>query len=256
MRRTLLFLTVVLTLGLGGGVLAASAGVDQELIVSAAASLTNAFGEIGKSFENAHPGTKVIFNFAASGPLLLQIEQGAPVDVFAAADQKTMDQAHEKQLIVPDTRRDFTSNELVLIVPLASKIDLKGSKDLIRPEVARIALGNPDSVPAGRYAAEALNMEGLWETLKPRFIFGNSVRQVLDYVSRGEVDAGFVFASDAVIAADKVRVITKVETHQPIRYPIAMVATTSKRELAQSFIDWVGSTAGRKILERYGFGKP
>jgi molybdate transport system substrate-binding protein len=256
MSRSLLLLTLVLTLGLGAGPPAVFAGADQELIVSAAASLTNAFGEIGKSFESAHPGTKVIFNFAASGPLLLQIEQGAPVDVFAAADQKTMDQAHEKQLILPDTRRDFTSNELVLIVPLASKIDLKGSKDLTRPEVARIALGNPDSVPAGRYTAEALNNAALWETLKPRFIFGNSVRQVLDYVSRGEVDAGFVFGSDAAIALDKVRAIAKVQTHQPIRYPLAVVATTSKMELAQAFVAWVASAAGQQILEWYGFGKP
>jgi len=122
--------------------------------------------------------------------------------------------------------------------------------------VARIALGNPDSVPAGRYTAEALNNAALWETLKPRFIFGNSVRQVLDYVSRGEVDAGFVFGSDAAIALDKVRAIAKVQTHQPIRYPLAVVATTSKMELAQAFVAWVASAAGQQILERYGFGKP
>ena len=165
---------------------------EEELIVSAAASLTNAFGEIGKKFENTTPGTKVIFNFAASGPLLQQIEKGAPVDVFASADHKTMDQAMEKNLILPASRKDFVSNELVLVVPKDSKLTVKCLQDLGLKEVSRISMGNPETVPVGRYTQESISNEGLWETLKPKFIYGNSVRQVLDYVGRGEAQAHFV----------------------------------------------------------------
>ena len=229
---------------------------EQELTVSAAASLTNAFPEIGKKFESANPGTKVIFNFAASGPLLQQIEQGAPVDVFASADQKTMDRAKEKNLILNDSRNDFVSNGLVLIVPAASKISIESVQDLTGKDVTKIALGKPETVPAGRYTREALTNEGLWESLGSKFIPGDTVRQVLDYVGRGEVDAGFVFATDAAVAKDKVRIVAVMEKHKPIVYPVAAVAATQKKELSQRFIDYVLSEEGREILSKYGFGKP
>ena len=154
---------------------AGKAVAEQELIVSAAASLTNAFQEIGEKFSSAIPGTKVVPNFAASGALLQQIEKGAPVDVFAPADQKTMDQADEKKLILPETRKNFVSNGLVLIIPLGSKIPIKSPQDLAAKEVTKVALGNPDTVPAGRYTQEALTNEGLWEKLSPKFIPADSV---------------------------------------------------------------------------------
>jgi molybdate transport system substrate-binding protein len=229
---------------------------EQELTVSAAASLTNAFPDIGKKFEAANPGTKVIFNFAASGPLLQQIEQGAPVDVFASADQKTMDQAKEKKLILNDSPRNFVSNRLVLIVPSASKLEIKGLQDLTGKDVAKVALGKPETVPAGRYAQEVLTNEGLWEPLSAKLIPGDSVRQVLDYVSRGEVEAGFVFATDAAIARDKVRVVATLEKHKPMLYPIAIIATTQKQDLSLRFIGMVLSREGQEILSQYGFGRP
>ena len=229
---------------------------EQELIVSAAASLTNGFQEVGKKFEDANPGVKVIFNFAASGPLLQQIEGGAPVDVFASADQKTMDQARDKQMVLNESRKNFVSNQLVLIVPEGSKLPIKSALDLGGKEITRVALGKPETVPAGRYTQEALTNDGLWETLSPKFIPGDSVRQVLDYVSRGEVDAGFVFATDAAIAKDKVKVVAVMEKHKPILYPVAIVSATQKKELAQRFLDFVLSEDGLKILSQYGFGKP
>jgi len=232
------------------------AHADSELIVSAAASLTNAFPEIGKIFERQHPGTKVIFNFAASGPLFQQIAQGAPVDVFASADQKTMNQAQEKGLIVPASRKNFVSNTLVLIAPGKSSLPLTGLKDLAATGIKRVALGNPATVPVGRYTQEALTQAGLWETLKPKFIYGESVRQVLDYVSRGEVDAGFVFATDAAIAKRKVKTVAAVQGHQPIIYPVALVAASPKKALAQSLVDFIVSPAAQEIFQRYGFGKP
>jgi len=245
-------------LALGGIALAHPTPVmgAQELTVSAAASLTNAFPEIGKSFEQQHPGTKVIFNFAASGPLLQQIAQGAPVDVFASADQQTMNQAQEKGLIVPASRKNFVGNTLVLIVPQDSKLTLTGPKDLVLPAVKRVAMGNPVTVPAGRYAQEALTQEGVWEAVQPKLILGESVHQVLDYVSRGEVDAGFVFATDAAIAKGKVKTVAKVQGHQPIVYPVALVAATQQKALAQEFLNFLFAPESVAILSKYGFAKP
>jgi molybdate transport system substrate-binding protein len=234
----------------------AAASADQELIVSAAASLTNAFGEIGNKFEGANPGTKVVFNFGASGALLQQIDKGAPVDVFASADQKTMDQAAAKGLIISGTRKDFVSNELVLIVPHGTKTPVKTLPDLNASGIGKIALGNPETVPAGRYAQEVLTYEGLWDELKPKFIFGESVRQVLDYVSRGEVDAGFVFATDAAVAKDHVSVALDATKHEPITYPISIVGSTKNKDLAKRFVDFVLSKEGQEILSTYGFKKP
>jgi molybdate transport system substrate-binding protein len=233
-----------------------TAFAEQELIVSAAASLTNAFGEIGKTFEKVNPDTKVIFNFAASGVLLQQIENGAPVDVLASADQKTMDQAMEKNLIVADTRRNFVSNELVLILPQGAGTTVKALKDLRAGGIQKIALGNPQSVPAGRYAQEVLSNEGLWEELESKFIFGESVRQVLDYVSRGEVDAGFVFSTDAVVAKDRVKVVLETRNHKPISYPIAVVGSTKHTDLAKRFVQFALSAEAQEILSKYGFNKP
>ncbi len=231
-------------------------GASQELTVSAAASLTNAFPEIGRIFEQQHPGTKVVFNFAASGPLLQQIAQGAPVDVFAAADPKTMNQAQEKGFIVPASRKNFVSNTLVLTVPQDSKVSLSALKDLGVAEVKRVAVGNSESVPVGRYTQEALVKAGLWELLQPKLILGSSVRQVLDYVMRGEVDAGFVFATDVTIAKGKVKTVMEVQGHQPIIYQVAMVSASQKKELAQAFIDFLAAPGGAEILSKYGFGKP
>ena len=231
-------------------------GASLELTVSAAASLTNAFPEIGQRFAQLHPGTKVVFNFAASGPLLQQIAQGAPVDVFAAADQKTMNQAQEKGLIVPESRKNFVSNKLVLIVPQGSQLALTGPKDLMLPQVKRVAAGNPASVPVGRYTQEALSRAGLGESVKPKLILGASVRQVLDYVSRGEVDAGFVFATDAAVAKGKVKTLAEVQGHQPIVYPAALVAASPQKALGQAFLDFLAGPESVAILSKYGFGQP
>ena len=232
----------------------APAYADQELIVSAAASLTNALKEVAGQFEATHPGTKILCNFAASGSLLQQMAHGAPVDVFAAADQKTMNQAQDKGLIVPASRKNFVSNSLVLIVPQDSQLALSGLMDLTKLEVKRVAVGNPATVPAGRYTQEALGKAGLWDKLMDKFIMAESVRQVLDYVGRGEVDAGFVYSTDAAIAQGKVKVRQTVEAHAPILYPLAITAATGKQALAQSFVDFILSPAAQEIFKKYGFG--
>jgi molybdate transport system substrate-binding protein len=234
----------------------APAFAHQELIVSAAASLTNAMKEAARQYEKTHPGVKIICNFAASGSLLQQMDKGAPVDVFAAADQKTMNQAQDKKLIVPDTRKNFVSNRLVLIVPLDSGLSVSSLQDLTRPEVQRVAVGNPATVPAGRYSKEALEKAGLWDKLSPKFILAESVRQVLDYTRRGEVDTGFVYSTDAAIARGKVKVIQVVTEHAPILYPIAVTAATGQKARARSFVDFVLSPAAQEVFSKFGFGKP
>ncbi len=253
-RRIWLGLLAALALNLITG--PPALGASRELTVSAAASLTNAFPEIGRQFEKQNPGVRVICNFAASGPLLQQIAQGAPVDVFASADQKTMDQAQEKGLIVPASRRNFVSNTLVLIVPRGSRLTISALGDLQAPMVKRVAAGNPASVPAGRYAREALARAGLWKPLQPRLILGASVRQVLDYVSRGEVDAGFVFATDAAIARGKVKTVMEIQARPAIVYPAAIVSASPEKSLARAFLDFLSAPEGAAILSKYGFGRP
>ena len=224
-----------------------------EMTVSAAASLTNAFNEIKGLFEKNHAGLKVNVNYAASNPLLKQIQEGAPVDIFASADQATMDKAVAAKVVDPATRKNFALNDLVLIVPAGSK---KFAKLEDIKALKRIAIGNPDSVPAGRYTKDALTNAKLWEALQPQLIQGNSVRQVLDYVARGEVDAGFVYRTDAKQLADKVDVVMIVEGHAPVSYPIAVATTGKDAKMGQEFLNFVLSPEGQAVLAKYGFSKP
>ncbi|MDN8613633.1 molybdate ABC transporter substrate-binding protein [Variovorax ginsengisoli] len=228
----------------------------QELIVSAAASLTNAFQAAGKAFEQTRPGAKVTFNFAASGPLLAQIQQGAPVDVFASADQETMNRAAGANLIAPATRVDFAANMLVLIVPAVSTRAPKQLGDLANPSIQRISTGTPATVPVGRYTMEAIDKAGLTAQLQSRWIYGESVRQVLNYVARGEVDAGFVYRTDALIEPEKTRIVLTIPTTTPVTYPIAQIGSSKNAVLAGEFIAFVRSAPGQEILQRYGFSKP
>jgi len=228
----------------------------DKLIVSAAASLARAFKEIGETFEQAQPEAKVVFNFAASGPLLQQIERGAPVDVLATADQETMDQAAARKLIKPISRRAFALNRLALIVPQQDSGRIKSVDDLKQGFVKRIAIGVPASAPVGRYTRDALQAASAWEALAPKFINAESVRQILDYVSRGEVDAGFVYITDAWDAADRVRTVTEFASRKPVEYPIAVVATTRSPRLAETFVAHVLSPQGRAILAKHRFGNP
>lgn len=228
----------------------------QQLTVSAAASLTDAFKEIGQRFEAGKPGTSVRFNFAASGVLLQQITQGAPVDVLASADQETMSRGVEQKLIDADTRRDFAANSLVLLVPVQDAPPVAKLADLGLPAVKRIAIGKLASVPVGRYTRQALETAGSWGQLEPKFVYADSVRQVLDYVARGEVEAGFVYRTDAAIMTDKVKIVQTVEGHAPVRYPVAVVAESRQKPLARDFVSYLNGAEAQAILARFGFSKP
>nr|WP_198937919.1 molybdate ABC transporter substrate-binding protein [Pelomonas sp. KK5] len=227
-----------------------------DLTVSAAASLTNAFKELAPQFEAAHPGTKVLLNFAASDALLAQIAKGAPVDVFASADQETMDKAEAQKLLAAGSRRNFVNNALVLITPVDGTAPVMALADLSKPEVKRVALGKPEGVPAGRYARGALEAAKLWPAVEPKAVYATNVRQALDYVARGEADAGFVYATDAAIQKDKVKVAATIPTETAISYPVAAIAGGPNTEAGRQFIAYLLSASGQAVLAKYGFQKP
>ena len=232
------------------------AAAAQQLTVSAAASLSDAFKEIGRRFEATKSGVTVRCNFAASGVLIQQIAQGAPVDVFASADQETMNRGVEQKLIEPDTRRDFAANVVVLVAPAQGGPALKTLADLGRPDVKRIAIGKTETVPVGRYTKQLLEAANLWAPLQPKLVQADSVRQVLDYVARGEVEAGFVYRTDAAIMADKVQVALAPGGHTPVTYPVAVVSESRQKALAKEFAEYLRSPAAQEVLARFGFAKP
>ncbi|WP_414494897.1 molybdate ABC transporter substrate-binding protein [Stenotrophomonas maltophilia] len=238
------------------GMLAAMPAWAANLTVSAASSLTESFRELGVAYEKAHPGTKVDFNFAASGVLLQQINRGAPVDVFASADETTMDQAQQQDLLAAGTREVFAVNALWVVVPPQAKAAPRTLEDLAGTGVKRIALGNPDSVPVGRYAKGALEAAGLWASVQGRTITTQNVRQSLDYVARGEVDAGFVYATDAQAMPDRVRRAFAVPVTGRIAYPLAVIKASAQSAEAKRFTAFVRSARGQAILAKHGFGKP
>lgn len=243
-----------LSLALAAGFTLAVQAAD--LTVSAAASLTNAFKDIAPLFEAAHPGIKVQLNFAASGVLLQQIAKGAPADVFASADQDTMDQAQAQNLIKPAQRRDFVSNSLVVIVPTASPKVPKAVAELSQPAYGKIAIGLPASVPVGRYTKAVLEGANLWGAIEPKMVGATNVRQALDYVQRAEVDAGFVYATDAALMADKVKVALTVPTPKPILYPVAPLPAGPNAAMGEKFVDFLFTPPAQAVLAKYGFGKP
>ncbi len=248
-------ISILFLLFLGGCQANSSNGVSPETItVSAAISLKDAFNEIGELYRSK-TGKGINFNFGASGALQQQIETGAPVDVFASAAQRQMDELADKNLIDAATRRDFARNTLVLIVPKHSTLNLTAFSDLNRPEAMKIAVGNPKTVPAGQYTEQVFEKTGLNPTLKPKIIFAEHVRQVLDYVVRGETDAGVVYATDALVAGETIRVAATApdDAHDPILYPIALVKDGRQKRTALAFVDVVLSDEGQNILQKYGF---
>jgi molybdate transport system substrate-binding protein len=253
--RGFVFVLVCLTGLLLAAEIRAQSTSTHEITVSAAISLKNAFEETAKIFMQNHPGTKVIFNFGASGDLARQIEAGAPVDVFASAAQKDMDDIGKKDLIAANSRKDFAKNGVVLVKPTNSIIPLQTLTDLQKAEIKKIAIGNPKTVPAGRYAEEGLRYHNLWDAVKDKLIFAENVRQVLDYVARNEVDAGLVYSTDAMARSKEVKVVMNLPevSHQPVVYPIGVIKGTKEETLSREFVDFVISTEGQRILSQHGF---
>ena len=228
---------------------------SQEITVSAAMALKSSFEEIGKAFGQSHPGVKVFFNFGASGDLKKQIEAGAPVAVFAPASLQDMDELERARRIIKGTRLNFVKNELVLIEPVHARFKLTSFHDLKRETVKKIAIVNPKTSPAGKYAEEILTSYNLLEAVRDKLVFGEHVRQILDYVAREEVDAGIVYLTDVRLRSREVRVVMQApeSSHTSAVYPIAVVRGTENEGLSREFVDFVGSGEARQIFEQYGF---
>ena len=228
--------------------------VPETITVSGAASLTEAFTNIASKFEKENPGMNVNLNFGSSGNLRMQVEGCAPVDVFASADENQMNILSNKSLIVNSSRKDFAHNSLVLIVPKSSTLNITNITDLANPNVQKISIGNPGTVPVGNYSLLALNKADLWSQLKNKAVLAEDVKQVLVYVERGDVDAGFVYKTDAKAAQPgTIKIVTVVPVSTSIDYPLAVVSSSTHKEKAQKFIDFVTGKDGQDILNTYGF---
>ena len=230
---------------------------SDETIVLAAASLTNAFEEIGQNYES-ETGKDIVFSFASSSALAKQIEAGSPAQIFASADEQWMDYLAERNLIESDTRISPIGNSLVLIVPVDSTTadaTIDGSFDLaaLLGTDGRLSVGDPDHVPAGGYAREALESLGLWAAAEPRLARAEDVRAALVLVERGEAPAGIVYATDAAIS-ERVRVVGAFPagSHSPITYPFAIIAGQNSADAA-AFFGYVTGPAGLEIFRKYGF---
>ncbi len=245
----LMLLTAVTTLFLGCG--GHSVG-NKELTVSAAASLTELMGEVKPMFEEAY-GSTLTVNLASSGTLQKQIEEGAPVDIFISASSAKMDTLAEKGLILESSRIDLLKNQLVLIVSKDSEGMVSSLEDLQKYDV-KVSIGEPRSVPAGRYAKESLEYYNVWEGIEDKVIFAKNVKQVVSYVESGEVDAGIVYKSDAALLKNSITIQQlDPESHKPIVYPVAVIKSSENTELAKLFIAFSKRGDVKKVVEKYKF---
>jgi len=251
-QRTILT-ACLFALVLFSGCRSKSTGGSDELVVSAAVSLKDAFNEIARIHEQ-RTSTRVRFNFGASGALQKQIESGAPADIFASAGARQMDELAAGNLIVPASRKDFARNVLVLIEP-PNGPQISSFADLGKSEIRKIAVGNPKTVPAGQYTEQTFTRLKLLPDIQSKLIYAEDVRQVLDYAMRGEVDAGVVYSSDALIGGRDIKMVSRApdDAHDPVLYPIAIVKESQRADAAQKFIDLVLSQEGQNILVKYGF---
>lgn len=226
-----------------------------ELVISAAASLTDALTEMERAFSEIHPEIRLVFNFGGSGKLKQQIEQGAPVDVFLSASQEDMRALQQQQLILEESLVNLASNSLVLIAHQQSDVPISSFSDLENAQISQVAIGDPETVPAGRYAKESLLHLQIWDHLKNHFVYASDVRQVLTYVASQNVDVGIVYRSDA-IRSEQVRMLATANSnwHEPIMYPGAIVANSSNPQEAMEFLAFIMSARGQEILQVHGFG--
>lgn len=237
---------------------AATAAADRSLTVFAAASLTDVLQEIGAAY-TATGAEPVRFSFAGSGTLARQIEAGAPADVFVSADQQWMDYLQQRQLVDPATRRDVAGNTLVLVAPAGSDVTLAIAPGFelaaaLGPK-GRLATGDPDTIPAGRYARAALQQLGVWDTVASRVVPTDSVRAALNFVVRGEAALGVVYATD-IPGVQRVRQIARfpADSHPPITYPVAVTSRGGAN--AARFVQFLRGAEARAIFNHYGFESP
>lgn len=235
---------------------AASPALAQRLTVAIDDSFGDAMSTVALAFEASRKGVSVSLVAGASGALLERLSHDTAADVLAGADAQTVDLGEQRGLLLPDGRSVFASNALVLVVAVSASVPVQRLSDLARPEVLRIAMGRPSSVPAGRHAREAINAQRLWSSLQRKVVIAEDVHEVLGLVARAEAEAGFVYATDAAAAAGRVRVVETLPTATPIRHVVAVVAGTRNPALARDFVAYLRSEPARAVLRRAGFGEP
>lgn len=255
--RSCAILTIALLFALAalpGSVQAAEA----ELVISVAASLTDVAAELRPLFESSHPHIRLRFNFGSSGALQQQIARGAPVDVFISSAQEPMARLQEQGHVAPESVRRVAANRLVLIAPASVEAgSLNGWTGLNAETVRAVAVGNPAHVPAGMYARQMLESLGLWGPLQPKFVFAEDVRQALQYVRIGAVDAGVVYTTDAaVVQGVKVIAEAPAGSHAPIVYLLARMRSSRQPIQAEAFIEFLFTQEARAVFARHGFGDP
>lgn len=253
------FSFVMLAAGCGGKPTAeqpkpAPAAAPADLTVSAAVSMKDALAEIQKNYQAKNPNVKISFNLGASGALQKQIEEGAPADIFISAAAKQMDDLEKKNLIKKDTRKNLVENQLVLIVPKASGVSLAKFEDLAKEDIKHFAMGAPESVPAGQYTQQVLKKLNLTEAVQGKAVMAKDVRTVLTYVETGNAEAGTVYKTDA-ISSDKVKIAASAPagSHDPIVYPMAIVAATKQAQAASDFAAYLAGPESKAVFEKYGF---
>jgi len=224
-----------------------------ELTVFAAASLSDALKEIGASYAK-QAGDRIIFNLGGSSTLARQIEQGAPADLFFSADEAGMDALEKQGLILKETRKSRLSNSLVIVVAADSRLRILSARDLAGKQVERIALANPQSVPAGIYSRKYLEKLKLWPAVARKVVPTENVRAALAAVEAGNVEAGMVYKTDAAISK-RVRVVCEVKAEEgpPISYPMAVVKESGRIESAKRFLRYLDAGEAGRVFERYGF---
>lgn len=226
-----------------------------ELFISAAASLTDAMDDIQEIYEKEHNIT-LTFNFGGSGKLAQQIQQGAPVDVFISANENWLHSLIEEKLIDSATKVDMTGNKLVLIAKETSDLTYQSFAEINAKELTDVAIGKPESVPAGEYTKEALMSINKWDEVESKVVFAQDVRQVLTYVETGNAEIGFVYESDA-LSSDQVTVLAEADDsmHDPIVYPAGVTTDSNYKEEAQQFLEFMTSDLAQDVLATYGFTK-
>ena len=224
-----------------------------ELTVAAASDLTPAFEEIGREFEATNK-IKVVFMFGSTGMLTRQIENGAPVDLFAAANVSYVDELDQKGLIISDSKAIYARGRITLWTSEASPLRLQGIADLARPEVMRIAIANPDHAPYGLAAKQALESAGIWDRVKPKLVYGDNVRQTLQYAQTGNVDVAIVSLSLSNENHGRWTLIPE-DLHQPIDQGLGIIKTTKNEKAARAFASFLAAPQGQSILKKYGFSR-
>jgi molybdate transport system substrate-binding protein len=225
----------------------------DEILVSAAASLRDVLNEISKDYQSKSKNT-LRFNYGPSSGLARQVDEGAPADIFFSADLPQMDNLDKKGRLEPGTRKNLLSNQLVIIVPADSKLAISSPKDLLKADVKRIALAEPSSVPVGVYTSKYLTDEGLWDQVKPKVVPVQDVRATLAAVESGNVEAGFVYKTDAALSK-KVKIVYEVPVDKgpKITYPVAIIKESKHKDTARDFLNHLQTSGSKDLFKKYGF---